>query len=33
MRKERKILYLDQFAVSNMYDAAPTTADVTGTGH
>ena len=26
MRKERKILYLDQFAVSNMYDAAPTTA-------
>lgn len=24
MRKERKILYLDQFAVSNMYDAAPT---------
>jgi hypothetical protein len=26
MRKERKILYLDQFAVSNMYNAAPTSA-------
>ena len=26
MRKENKILYLDQFAVSNMYDAAPTSA-------
>lgn len=25
MRKERKILYLDQFAVSNMYDAASST--------
>lgn len=24
MRKEKKILYLDQFAVSNMYEAAPT---------
>ena len=23
MKKEKKILYLDQFAVSNMYDAAP----------
>jgi len=26
MKKEKKILYLDQFAVSNMYDAAPTSA-------
>ena len=26
MRKEKKILYMDQFAVSNMYDAAPTSA-------
>ena len=24
MRKETKILYLDQFAVSHMYDADPT---------
>lgn len=24
MKKEKNILYLDQFAVSNMYDAAPT---------
>ena len=26
MRKEKKILYLDQFAVSNMYDATPNSA-------
>ena len=26
MRKEKKILYLDQFAVSNMYDADPSSA-------